>query len=87
MDESIIGRIVAGSHIAVTVVPDSPTTGYLLAVSRDGREYVTWGYNALPDNFTCYWGHYFKATPNPYDAFTEATRDLAERSKHIREGS
>lgn len=83
----IIGRLVGhnNDHVAVAVVPDSTGKGgYLLAVRRDGGEYVTWawGLNMAEDGLNVWWGHYFSPGfyTGAYGAFTSATADLAERA-------
>lgn len=85
--EQIAGRIVGdgNSHIAVTVLPARDKTGYLLAVRRDGREYVTWlyGWNMAEDGINTWGGHYHDVAnfSSAYDAFTAASADLAERAQ------
>ena len=91
--DHVIGRVVgeAGNHIAVAVMPDDdgsdspPKTGYLLAVSRDGSEYVTWryGWDMTETGINTWNGRHFPVAPgNPYDAhdeFVYASDDLSDR--------
>ena len=86
--DRITGRLVGdlSEHIAVTVVGDTrdevTSEGYLLAVSIDGTQYVTWRYNTMNDSVVTYWGRYFIVSqyPSAYDAFMAASQDLAKRA-------
>lgn len=91
--ERIIGSVVgeAGKYIAVAVMPDddssddAPKTGYLLAVSRDGSEYVTWryGWNMAEDGINVWNGAHFPVTASgprsAYADFVEASDNLNDR--------
>lgn len=95
--QDIIGRLVGDTraHVAVSVVPDTrdfmpALSGYLLAVSVDGREYVTWAYGTHPTtgNVTTYWGTYHPVgCGGAHDAFTSATQDLSMRAHVLCDGS
>jgi hypothetical protein len=82
------GRLVGAQqdHIAVAnVLTDkSGDVGYVLAVRRDGLEYVTWAYgpNEARTGVNVYWGHYFpvRTFGGAYEAFTDAHRNLTARA-------
>jgi hypothetical protein len=74
---AIVGRVVGdgGNHIAVAVRGE-----HVLAVRRDGLEYVTWTFGYRGDNVVCFWGHYFLAAQDTpaavLAAYEEAMADL-----------
>lgn len=81
--EHVTGRVIGegGRFIAVTETAAEPDGArYILAVRRDGGEYVTWCAVPDGDKIAVYWGHYFHVGSNAFAAFEEATADLAARA-------
>lgn len=78
---NVLGRKVAGKRF--TVIAETPRqsdgSSYVLAVREDGHEYVTWCAIPQDGEIVMFWGNYFNASDDSYEAFQRASQDLADR--------